>query len=259
MDQTNGEPVIELRGVTKRFGALHVLDAIDLKLYADQTTVIIGESGIGKSVLLRHTIGLLRPDEGEVYFHGRRIDTLGERELVEVRRRFGFLFQMGALFDSMTIGQNVAFPLLEHTDYAPHRIQQLVAEKLALVGLEGLEGRKPAQLSGGQRKRVALARAIALDPEVLLYDEPTTGLDPIRAEGINELIIKFKHERGVTGVVVTHDIHSAYVVADRILMLHAGRFIIDGSPQQIRASTDPRVRQFVSPSGQAQGKVTANG
>ncbi len=259
MDQANGEPVIELRGVSKRFGDLHVLDAIDLKLHADQTTVIIGESGIGKSVLLRHTIGLLRPDEGEVYFQGQRIDTLGERELVGVRRRFGFLFQMGALFDSMTIGQNIAFPLLEHTDYAATRIRQLVAEKLALVGLEGLENRKPAELSGGQRKRVALARAIALDPEVILYDEPTTGLDPIRAEGINELIVKFKQERGVTGVVVTHDIHSAYVVADRILMLHAGRFIIDGSPQQIRASTDPRVRQFVSASGQAQGKVTTNG
>lgn len=259
MAQDNDEPVIELQNVSKRFGDLQVLRNISLKLYPGQTTVILGESGIGKSVLLRHIVGLLRPDEGAVYFRRQRIDQMSEKQLVEVRKRFGFLFQMGALFDSMTVGQNVAFPLLEHTDYSMAQIERIVAELLRMVDLQGVEHKKPAELSGGQRKRAALARAIALDPEVLLYDEPTTGLDPIRAEGIIELIVKFKRERGVTGVVVTHDLHSAYSVGDRILMLHDGHFVADGTPEQIRLSTDPRVRRFIGASGYGQEITRTDG
>jgi phospholipid/cholesterol/gamma-HCH transport system ATP-binding protein len=237
--------IIELRGVTKRFGALTVLDRLDLALARGMTTVIIGESGTGKSVLLKHIVGLLRPDSGEVYFHGRRIDNRSEEDLVPVRRRFGFLFQMGALFDSMTVAQNVAFPIVEHQNGTGRPIEEVVAQKLRMVGLDGLQGRRPGEISGGQRKRVALARAIALDPEVVLYDEPTTGLDPVRSDVINEMILKLKRELNVTGVVVTHDITSAYKVADRIVMLQHGKIIADGSPEWYRACADPRVRRFV--------------
>lgn len=238
-------PVIELRNVSKRFGALEVLRNVDLKLHAGQTTVVIGESGTGKSVLLKHIIGLLKPDEGEVWFKGERVDHFSDRERNKSRVKFGFLFQGGALFDSMTAGQNVGFPLREHTRKSRAEIDLIVAEKLHRVGLDGIQAKKPAELSGGQRKRVALARAIALDPEVILYDEPTTGLDPPRADVINELILKLKRELNVTGVVVTHDMTSAYKVGDRLVMLHAGRFIADGTPEEIRASTDSRVRRFI--------------
>ena len=238
-------PVIELRNVSKRFGALEVLRNVDLSLHAGQTTVVIGESGTGKSVLLKHIIGLLKPDRGEVWFKGQRVDHCSERERNKSRVKFGFLFQGGALFDSMTAGQNVGFPLREHTRKSRAEIDRIVAEKLHRVGLDGIQAKKPAELSGGQRKRVALARAIALDPEVILYDEPTTGLDPPRADGINELILKLKRELNVTGVVVTHDMTSAYKVGDRLVMLHEGGFIADGTPDAIRASTDSRVRRFI--------------
>jgi phospholipid/cholesterol/gamma-HCH transport system ATP-binding protein len=248
MPQTPGdnhEPILELRGVHKRFEALEVLRGIDLRIFRRQTTVVIGESGTGKSVLLRHLMALTRPDRGSVHFDGQRIDTLSERQLVAVRKRFGLLFQMGALFDSLTVAGNVGFPLREHTDLPARRIDEIVAQKLSMVGLNGLQAKMPAQLSGGQRKRVALARAIALEPEVILYDEPTTGLDPVRADVINELILKLEDEMHVAGVVVTHDMTSAYKVADRIVMLHEGRIIADGSPDQIRATGDSRVRAFI--------------
>ena len=237
--------VIELRGLHKSFGALKVLCGVDISLRQGQTTVIIGESAAGKSVILKHITALLRPDAGEVFYRGRRIDTLGEKELVEVRRHFGFLFQLGALFDSMSAGENVGFPLREHTSKTPRQIEQIVAQKLRMVGLEGIQDKRPAELSGGQRKRVALARAIALNPEVILYDEPTTGLDPVRADVINELILKLARELKVTSLVVTHDMTSAYKVADRIVMLYQGKIIADGEPGQIRASTDGRVRRFI--------------
>jgi len=239
------EIIIELRGVSKRFGSLVVLDGIDLALERGRATVIIGESGTGKSVLLKHIVGLLRPDAGEVYFHGQRIDNRHEKDLVEIRRRFGFLFQMGALFDSMTVAENVAFPLVEHGNGTADQIQKVVTQTLRLVGLDGLQNRRPGELSGGQRKRVALARAISLNPEVVLYDEPTTGLDPVRADVINELINKLQRELSVTSVVVTHDMTSAYKVADRIVMLHHGRIIADGTPDWFRSCTDKRVRRFV--------------
>jgi phospholipid/cholesterol/gamma-HCH transport system ATP-binding protein len=239
-------PIVELRKVEKRFGPLQVLRGVDLALERSKTTVVIGESGTGKSVLLKTMIRLLWPDRGTVFVDGQRIDNLSEKQLVPIRRRFGYLFQMGALFDSLTSGENIAFPLIEHTPYAADEIKDIVTRKLAMVGLDGVQHKRPAELSGGQRKRVALARAIALDPDVVLYDEPTTGLDPLRADSINDLIIKLKDELHITSVVVTHDMTSAFKVADRILMLHQGQFIVDGTPEEIRNSTDLRVRRFVT-------------
>lgn len=239
-------PIVEFRHVSKRFGRLEVLRDVSVGFERGKTTVIIGESGTGKSVLLKHMVGLLRPDGGEIYVDGMRTDNLHEKNLAPIRRRFGFLFQMGALFDSLSAGENVAFPLREHTKYSDDEIRALVRKKLELMGLDGVQGKRPAELSGGQRKRVALARAIALEPEIILYDEPTTGLDPLRADSINDLVVKLKQELGVTSVVVTHDMTSAFKVADRILMLHQGQFIADGTADDYRTSTDPRVRRFVA-------------
>jgi len=241
---TNG-PIVRLVDVHKRFGDLVVLNGLDLELKRGQTTVVIGESGAGKSVLLNHIVSLIKPDQGEVYFHSLRIDNLPERELAAIRPRFGFLFQLSALFDSLTVAQNVAFPIEEHTKTSRKEIGEIVKHKLAMVGLDGLQNKYPSQISGGQKKRVALARAIALDPEVVLYDEPTTGLDPPRSDEINELILKLREDLGVTGVVVTHDMASARKVADRIVMLYRGDFIFDGTPESIAHSADSRVRCFV--------------
>ena len=244
------DAIIAFRDVHKSFGKLVVLRGVNFTLQAGKTTVIIGESGTGKSVLLKHMVRLLKPDRGEVHFKGRRIDDLSERDLVETRTRFGFLFQLGALFDSMTVAENIAFPVVEHRHGKPAEAQRVVKEKLRMVGLEGIENKKPAELSGGQRKRVALARAIALDPEVILYDEPTTGLDPIRSDVINELIRKLQRELKVTSVVVTHDMASVRKVGDRVMMLHEGNFIFDGTPGELESSEDERVRRFV------EGKAT---
>ena len=237
--------LIELRNISKRFGSLHVLRKVNLSIDPGQCLVILGGSGSGKSVMLKHMVGLLKPDKGEVYFDGKRIDELPERKLVAVRTQFGFLFQMGALFDSINVGDNVAFPLVEHTRKSPQAIEALVKEKLAIVGLDGTQKKMPAELSGGQRKRVALARAIAMGPRVVLYDEPTTGLDPIRSDVINELIVKLQRDLHVTSIVVTHDMNSAFKVADRMVMLFEGHLIFDGTPDELRSSEDPRVRRFV--------------
>jgi phospholipid/cholesterol/gamma-HCH transport system ATP-binding protein len=237
--------LIELKKVYKRFGKLLVLNHVNLAIEKGQSLVVIGASGSGKSVMLKHIVGLLKPDEGEVWFKGQRIDNLSERDLQAVRQQFGFLFQMGALFDSMTVEENIAFPLVEHTKKSKEEIDRIVGQKLTMVGLPETRKKLPGQLSGGQRKRIALARAIALEPEVILYDEPTTGLDPIRADVINELILKLQRELKVTSVVVTHDMHSAFKVADRIVMLYQGNFIFDGTPQQIQSSADPIVQRFV--------------
>lgn len=239
------QPVVRLVNVHKRFGDLVVLNGINLSLYPGETTVIIGESGAGKSVILKHIVGLLRPDSGEVYHHEQRIDRLPDRELARILPRFGFLFQMGALFDSLVVEDNIAFPLREHTRLSREEVRRVVRQKLRMVGLDGIQSKWPAELSGGQRKRVALARAIALDPEIILYDEPTTGLDPPRSDVINELIIKLKRELGVTSVVVTHDMASARKVGDRIIMLYGGKFIFEGTPESTMASDDPRVQAFV--------------
>ncbi len=241
----NGKPIIELIDVHKSFARHNVLRGVNLSLLKGQTTVIIGESGVGKSVVLKHIVGLLRPDRGEVHYHGQHIGAMKRRDLADLRVNFGFLFQMGALFDSLTVAENIAFPIVEHSRQSAQNIEQTVAEKLRMVGLDGIQEKRPADLSGGQRKRVALARAIALDPEVVLYDEPTTGLDPIRADVINELILKLKRETGATGIVVTHDMASANKVADRIVMLYEGKFIFDGTPREIAETDEPIVRRFV--------------
>jgi phospholipid/cholesterol/gamma-HCH transport system ATP-binding protein len=238
--------LIEIKNLHKRFGRLIVLDGVNLTIEDGQSLVILGASGSGKSVMLKHIVGLLRPDKGEVWFDGRRIDHLPERHLMPIRRRFGFLFQMGALFDSLTVAENIAFPLVEHTRKPPDEVERIVAEKLRMIGLPDVGPQMPADLSGGQRKRVALARAIALEPQVILYDEPTTGLDPIRADVINELILKLKRQLRVTSIVVTHDMQSAFKVADRIVMLAEGKLIADGTPDDIRNSTNPIVQRFVN-------------
>ena len=245
MTDGNNKPLFEVRSLCKSFGSAVVLDHVDLKIDVGKTTVVIGPSGCGKTVLLKHLIGLLRPDSGEVFFDGGRIDNLRENDLIAVRKRCGFLFQSSALFDSETVAKNIAFPLVQHTDYPAGQIEQIVREKLELVGLAHAEAQLPSELSGGQQRRVALARAIALSPEVILYDEPTTGLDPIRADTINELVLRLQRKLGITSVVVTHDMKSAYKIADRIVMLDAGGIIAEGTGEQIRSSSDQRVRRFI--------------
>lgn len=237
--------LIELRHIKKRFGHQVVLNDVNLNVEKGESMVIIGASGSGKSVTLKHITGLLRPDAGEVWFDGQRVDTLPERKLVPIRKRFGFLFQMGALFDSLTVEENVAFPLLEHTHKSKDEIHEIVQHKLKMVGLPDTGSKMPAELSGGQRKRIGLARAISLNPEVILYDEPTTGLDPIRADVINELIIKLQRELNVTSIVVTHDMASAFKIANRIVMLHEGKIIIDGTPEEIKNTDNDIVHRFV--------------
>lgn len=244
------DPIIELRGVSKSFGPQRVLADVDLQVARGANTVIIGRSGTGKSVLLKHIVGLLRPDRGEVYFAGRRIDQLGERDLVPIRRQISFVFQLNALFDSMTVGENVAFPMVENSRgrLDRGRVRAMVERCLSLVGLDGFEHKRPADLSGGEKKRVALARAIALDPppRVVLYDEPTAGLDPQRSDVINKLIRLLQQELKITGIIVTHDMRSAYEVGDRILMLWNGRFIADGTPNQLRHEGEEHVRRFIA-------------
>ena len=239
------DPIIELRHVSKRFGRLVVLEDLSLSVERGKCLVVIGPSGTGKSVMLKCIVGLICPDSGQVWYDGRRIDQLPQRKLMTLRTEFGFLFQMGALFDSMTVAENVAFPLVEHSAKRGGEVRAVAESKLAMVGLPGSGSKMPMEMSGGQRKRVALARAIALDPKVILYDEPTTGLDPIRSDVINELIIKLQRELNVTSVVVTHDMQSAMKVADRIVMLSKGRIVFDGTADQLRANPDPVVHRFV--------------
>ena len=245
-NHSDGDGVIVLKNITKKFGSKVVLDNVSLTVEKGKTTVIIGPSGCGKTVLIKHLILLLRPTSGEVYFKGSRIDNLRERRLNKIRTHYGFLFQGGALFDSLSVFENIIFPLSQHgriTDFK--QVEELVKSKLAMVGLDGYQNYYPAKLSGGQRKRVALARAIALSPEVILYDEPTTGLDPIRSDIINELILKLQRELKVTSVVVTHDMTSVYKVADRIIMLHNGKIIADGDADYIRNHPHPTVQHFI--------------
>jgi len=238
-------PLIELRNVSKSFDRLVVLRNLTLSIEEGHSLVVIGASGTGKSVLLKHIVGLLKPDEGEVYFDGQRIDTLRQRDLVAIRQQFGFLFQMGALFDSLTVADNVGFPLREHTTKSAEEIDDIVRQKLRMVGLPDVGKKMPGQLSGGQRKRVALARAIALGPRVILYDEPTTGLDPIRSDVIDELIVKLQKSLNVTSITVTHDMQSAFKIADRIVMLDDGKIVFDGTPKQIQEESNPVVRRCV--------------
>lgn len=240
------QPIIELRGVHKAFGTQVVLDGISLAIQPAQTTVVMGPSGCGKSVMLKHFMGLLHPDRGEVRFDGQRIDQLDEDQLQPVRLQMGLVFQMGALFDSMTVEENIAFPLIEHTRLSRAERSERIAQALETVDLAGVQPKLPSQLSGGQKKRVAIARALVLRPRVILFDEPTTGLDPIRSDGINELILKLRREMGVTNVVVTHDLVSARKIADRVIMLLGGRIAADGTYDSLASHPDQRVQHFLS-------------
>lgn len=239
------EPIIRVERLRKRFGRRQVLKGVSLVFPAGLTTVILGPSGCGKSVLLKHLVGLLRPDSGEVWFEGQRVDQLREAELGPVRRQFGFLFQMGALFDSLSVRENLAFPLREHGITDESVVESRVLRVATMVGLSSTLQQWPAELSGGQRKRIALARAIVMDPKVVLYDEPTTGLDPIRSDIINELILKLKRELRITGIVVTHDLQSAFKVGDRFVLLQDGAVHFHGTAQELRTCGDPIVRRFL--------------
>ena len=240
-----GAPVIEINGLIKRLGGRAVLDGIDLTVRRGETLVIMGASGCGKSTLLRTLIGAHRPDNGTVKLFGKNIWELNPKDLDAVRRRFGILFQTGALFSSMTVGENVALPLKEHTDLSREMIDLMVKVKLELVGLREAENQLPSEISGGMAKRAGLARAIALDPELLFYDEPTSGLDPIMTGIIDGLIMDLARTMNVTSVVVTHDLKSAFRVADRMVVINNGRIITEGKPHEIRTCTDPFVRRFI--------------
>ena len=236
---------VRVEGLVKHFGRQRVLKGISIAFPRGKTTVVLGPSGCGKSVMLKHLVGLLRPDRGQVYYESQRIDGLSERKLGPIRRHFGFLFQQGALFDSMSVRDNILFPLRELERGESYGEEQRARRVLRLVGLEDTIDKYPSELSGGQQKRVALARAIILDPKVILYDEPTTGLDPIRADVINELILKLEQELKVTSIVVTHDLTSAFKVADHMVMLHEGHVVLEGPPEAFRISDNPVVGRFL--------------
>lgn len=250
--------LVELRDLSLRFAKQVVLNQINLAIPRGQSVAIIGESGCGKTMLLKTIAGLIRPTSGEMLYDGVNIQSLNDKEMTHLRRRFGFVFQNAALFDSMSIGQNVAFPLVQHSLASDQEIDRIVLDRLAEVGLpESVISKRPSQLSGGMRKRVGLARALVLEPELILYDEPTTGLDPIMSDVINELMLNTRDNKGVTSIIVTHDMKSAKKVADRIVMLYPyarlnrgeSQILFDGTPEQLEVVQDRRVHQFVE--GQA--------
>jgi phospholipid/cholesterol/gamma-HCH transport system ATP-binding protein len=237
--------MIEVRNLTKSFGAQLVLDSVGFKIENGESVAIIGRSGSGKSVLLKHLIGLLQPDSGEVLIDGENIVPMNERQLLRVRRKFGMLFQGAALFDSMTVAENVAFGLRRHEHLTEAEIGRRVAGALEMVDLPGTENKQPAELSGGMRKRVGLARAIIYEPQIVLYDEPTTGLDPIVSDSIDQLLVRVRDQLKVTTVVVTHDMRTARRVGQRVLMLHDKKIYASGAADEFFASQDPVVRQFI--------------
>ncbi len=246
--------MIEIQGLVKNFGSHRVLNELSLKIDSGSTCVIIGRSGCGKSVMLKHIMGILRPDKGSVRVEGKDLSHLEERELNALRLKMGYVFQGGALFDSLTVGENVGFGLIEHTNIGRDELLERIEESLCLVGLHGITNLMPSQLSGGMKKRVSLARALCIKPNLILYDEPTTGVDPITADSINELIRNLHDKLKVTSIVVTHDMKSAYKVADRIAMMYHGKIIYEGGVEQIQNSAHPVVHQFIN--GLAQGPIT---
>lgn len=239
--------MIEIKNLTKSFGKNQVLKGVNLNIEKGHTTVIIGASGCGKSVLLKHIIGLLRPDSGEIWIDGEEITGMNDKELYHIRNKFGFLFQGAALFDSMTVAENVGLGLSENTNLQSEEIGKIVSEKLELVDLGGTEGMKPSELSGGMKKRVGLARALACSPEFILYDEPTTGLDPVTSNSIDSLIDSLARnpKLQVTSIVVTHDIFSVYEVADRVAMMYEGVIHFEGTPHELKQTNDHIVREFL--------------
>jgi phospholipid/cholesterol/gamma-HCH transport system ATP-binding protein len=248
---SSSTPLIQLRGLRKSFpsngSAQEVLRGVDLDVFKGETLVIIGASGGGKSVILKHCIGLLKPDAGEVRVDGKVISSAAHVDAQTIRRRMGMLFQGAALFDSMNAAENIKFAVREHRrELSEAQLNALAREKMSLVNLDAeMSSKMPSELSGGMKKRLALARALALDPEILLYDEPTTGLDPVTSNVINDLIVDMQKKLGVTSLVVTHDMVSAYKIADRIAMLYEGRVIFSGTPEELRASDNPHVRKFI--------------
>jgi phospholipid/cholesterol/gamma-HCH transport system ATP-binding protein len=239
------EYLIRLEHVHKQFGKHVIFEDLSIRFRKGETTVVLGASGVGKSVLLKLILGLLKPTSGRIFVDGTEITRLSERNLVPIRKRFGMLFQGAALFDFMTVYENVSFALHEHKTLPEADMRRIVAQKLALVDMAGTENLLPEELSGGMRKRVGLARAIAMEPEAILYDEPTTGLDPVTADTINDLILRCQKELKTTGIVVTHDMASAYKIADRMILLYEGEIIADGTPDQIRRHPDIRVQRFI--------------
>ncbi len=252
----NAENIIEVTDLVRKFGDRAVLDDISFNVQRGDTLVIMGGSGCGKSTLLRHMIGSMKPTSGCVKLFGEEITTMKERELERVRLRFGMLFQSGALLASLTVGENVALPLLQHTDKSPDEIEEIVKQKLQMVGLTGFEDLKPDEISGGMKKRVGLARALALDPELLFSDEPTSGLDPIMTAVVDELTLKLAHGSHMTAVVVSHDMTSAFRIASRMIMLGHGGIVAEGTPNEIRASSNPEVQQFIN--GEPDGPMPLN-
>lgn len=246
--------MIELRGLWKSFGENEVLKGLDLSIQEGETIVVIGQSGCGKSVLLKTIVGLLIPDEGEVFIENTSLRNVSKPQLYKIRKQIGMVFQGSALFDSMSVWENVGIGLIEHSDISQKEIRALAAEKLRLVGLNDVEELYPAELSGGMKKRVGIARAIAMNPKFVLYDEPTTGLDPIIADRINDLIIDLQKKLNITSIAVTHDITSAYKIADRIAMMYNGKIIFDGSPQEIQNTDNVYVQQFIN--GEGEGPIS---
>jgi len=240
---------IRIRGIEKAFGEHKVLRGVDLDIERGRINIIIGGSGQGKSVLMKHLMGLLKPDKGHIYVDGEDVVPLDDFELNRVRRKFGMLFQYAALFDSLSVEQNVAFPLVEHTKKSKAEIQELVMKRLHSLGLRNIEKKFPAELSGGMRKRVGLARALVLEPQILLYDEPTTGLDPVATKNVDDMIRDISAETGVTSVVISHDMASTFRIAHRISMLYNGQIAVTGTPDDIKRCKLPFVREFVEMSG----------
>jgi len=247
------QPTIRVRDLKKSFGDKVVLDGANLDVWPGESVVVIGQSGVGKSVLIKCIIGILTPDSGTIEIDGEIITAPGFRNMDAIRRKFGMLFQYAALFDSLKVWENVGFALIQHRKNTTEQIREIAEEKLRMVGLPGTLDLMPSELSGGMRKRVGLARAIAIEPAIMLYDEPTTGLDPIRADSINDLIIQLREELGVASITITHDMISAYKIADRITMLYKGKLIATGSVDEIRSSDNPFVQQFIH--GRAEGPI----
>jgi phospholipid/cholesterol/gamma-HCH transport system ATP-binding protein len=256
MPPPTDSPVIEVVDLVRKFGDRAVIDHVSFTVDRGETLVIMGGSGCGKSTLLRHIIGSMKPTSGSVKIFGEEITTMNEREIAGVRTRFGMLFQSGALLASLTVGENVALPILQHTDMPADEVEEIVRQKLQMVGLSGFEDLKPAEISGGMKKRVGLARALALDPELLFSDEPTSGLDPIMTAVVDQLTLKLTHAEHVTAVVVTHDMTSAFRIATRMIMLGHGSIVAQGTPDEIRNNPHPEVQQFIH--GQADGPIPLN-
>ena len=239
------EALVQLKNVTKRFGDQYVLKDANLSIYRGEVTTIIGKSGVGKSVLLKHIIGLLEPDSGEILFRGRSISDMSRVERKALKKKFSYMFQSNALFDSMTIFENIALPLKEGSRMSDARIKSLVLDKMKQLDLEGIEGKYPSQLSGGMRKRVALARALVTDPEIVLFDEPTTGLDPIRKNAVHSMISEYQRKFRFTAMVVSHEIPDVFYISQRVAMLQDGKIYFEGTPEEIRQCDDPVVQQFI--------------